>query len=618
MNSITDRVIAYRLPQNGAGEEAYGLCLRREGNTLRVMLLQEENNYERPLRSVLCKLSDVDAVVSELENRFQSLRSSRLEENDAARQKKCRLQKRMLQWAIRRLEGVEEKEWALLSQQPRPSAMISAVGCTVSSIAAGKSLVSSTWADAQRLLRSGKEMVLQLRQVGEQRMERSLYDSIEETYLSDSTLSYSSVSQESLSLGILHKWITAFMDYQRACYMEGGSVELQQQLISCQSSLESARERRSSLAKQADLIKKGHCYSRTQTIHSVPIEYVLHLMTSEKVTTRQYLLKERVHLESLEEALVKSLVGPQNAHGCRNEKKARMTTLSSPRVEHSVAEARHTDRTPIGASTHPSPKAESARTGTWVSGRHVRRPHASTDDGGNMDGAESRCAAMSSLTDSLREQTEKTHVVREVKGASRKNSGSPLSSGKAAVTRAMTTTTTATGAVAASFSSTTQADRETGESFPSREPSAPSASADAPHVLADVKNHFKNVQETLLACLEEYEQLEEKYSNTVEQSKQLLQTLEERDDEIARLREDLSRAAQKQLLANRVISLLQRNQLGASSGGRCNGPQNCSDEVRLQLTTSSACDAGTFAKHVEYLLDDTLDFVRGAAAAPVV
>ncbi|AYU82592.1 hypothetical protein, unknown function [Leishmania donovani] len=617
MNSITNRVIAYRLPQDGAGEEAYGLCLRKEGNTLRVMLLQKEDNYERPLRSVLRKLSDEDAVVSELENRFKSLQSSLIEENDAARQKKCRLQKRMLQWAIRRLEGVEEKEWALLSQQRCPSAMVSCIGCTVASIAVGKSLVSSTWTDAQRLFRSGKEMVLQLRQVGEQRMDRSLYDSIEETYLSDSTLSYSSVSQESLSLGVLHKWITAFMDYQRACYMEGGDAELQQQMTDCQSSLESARERRSSLAKQVDLIKKGNCYSRTQTVRSVPIEHVLYLMTSEKVTTRQYLLKERVPLESLEEALTNSLAGPQSARGCRDEK-TRMTALSFPRVEHPVAEARHTDRTPTGASKHPSPKAESARAGSRVSGRHVRRPRASTDDGGNMDGAESRCAAVPSSTDSLREQRDKIHAAREVKRASRRSSGSLLSSGKAAVARAMETTTTTTGAVAASFSSTTHADRETGASFPSCEPSTPSASADAQHVLADVKNHFKNVQETLLACLEEYEQLEDKYSNTVEQSKQLLHTLEERDDEIARLREDLSRATKKQLLASRLISLLQRNQRGASSGGRCNEDQNCSDEARLQPKTSSACDAGTFARHVEYLLDDTLDFVRGAAAAPVM
>lgn len=617
MNSITDRVIAFRLPQDGVEEEAYGLCLRREGNTLRVMMLQE-NNHERPLRSVLRKLSDEDAVVSELENRFQSLQPNLLEENDEARQKKCRLQKRMLQWAVRRLEGVDEKEWALMSQQHRPSAMVSSVGCTAASIAEGKSLVSSTWVDAQRLLRSGKEMVLQLRQVGEQRMDRSLYDSIEETYLSDSTLSYSSVLQESLSLGVLHKWITTFMDYQRVCYMEDGGAELQQQMPACQSSLQSARERRSSLAKQADLIKKGNCYSRTQTVRSVPIEDVLYLMTFEKVTARQYLLKERIPLESLEEALRKSLVGPQSACGFRHEEQARISTVSFPRVEHTVTEATHTNRTPTGASTHPSPEAESARTGAWANGRHVPRLRASTDDGGNMNDAESRCAAVPSSADALREQTDETHVARGVKRASRRNSGSSLSDGKVAVTHAMTTTATATGAVTASFSSTTQAVRENGASFPSREPSAPSASGDAQHVLADIKNHFKNVQETLLACLEEYEQLEEKYSNTVEQSKQLLQTLEERDDEIARLREDLSQATQKQLLASRAISPLQQNQFEASSGDRRNGHQNCGDEVRLQFTTSSACDAGAFARHVEYLLDDTLDFVRGAAAAPVM
>ncbi|GET92321.1 hypothetical protein, unknown function [Leishmania tarentolae] len=618
MSSITDRVIAYRDPQDGKEAEVYGLCLRREGNTLRVMLLQEEDDYERPLRAVLRKLSAEDAIVDELENRLQSLQSNLSDDSDAARQKKCRLQKILLQSSTRRLEGVEEREWTLLSQQHHPSPVVSSVGCTVVAIAAGKSLTSSTWADAQRLLRSGKEMVRQLRQASEQRMDRSLYDSIKEVSLFDVTVSYSSVLQESPSLGILHKWITAFMDYQRVCYMEDGDAELQRQMTGCQNSLQSARERRTSLAKQSDLIKKGNCYRRTQTVRSIPIEHVLYLMTSEKVTTRQYLLKERVPLESLEEVLAKSVAGPQSACGSPGEEQARMGTLSFPRVEHPVSEARSTDPVPTGVSTHPFPKAGPVRREMWVNGSHVRRPHTSTDDSGNMDTAENGSAAVVSSTDLLKEHTDKAHIPRGLKRAFLENSRSPPSGDKAAVAGAMTTTA-ATSSVSAPISLITQAGRQNGTSFPSREPSTASASADAQNVLADVKNHFKSVQETLLACLEEYEELEEKYSNTVEQSKQLLQTLKERDDEIARLREDLSQATQKQLFTGRAVSSLQQNQLGASSSDRYNGYQMPRDEAQLQYTpTTSACNSGSFTREVEYLLEDTLDFVRGAAAAPVV
>nr|CCM14915.1 hypothetical protein, unknown function [Leishmania guyanensis] len=616
MSSATDMVIAYRLPQDGADEEAYGLCLGKEGNTLRVIFLRIEKNYERLLKSVLRRRSEKDAVVKSLESRLQLLKSKVLEESDTTRPKSCRMQEIMLRLALRRLEGVEEEEWALLSQQRCPSAVISAVGCTVACIATGKSLVSSTWKDAQRLLCSGKGMMLQLRWVGEKRLERLLYDSISETYLSDSTLSYSSASQESPSLGLLHKWITAFMDYQRAHYMEDREPELQRQIAGSQSSLQSARERRDSLTKQADLISKGICYSRTQTVRSVPIEHVLYLMTAERVTNWQYLLKERISIELLEETLAKSFAGQRSPRGSCGEEQSRMTTFSSARAKDPVSGVSYPDRTSIAALTHPAPKTEAARTGTWANRGHVRQPRASIADGSYVESVKSRCATVLSSIDPLGEWNDKASVAKEVKWASGGNSCVLLSSGKAAVTRGSTNMSTAIDAVTTSFSLITQVDRQNGVFFPSHAPCTPSASDDAQHVLADVKTHFKNVQETLLACFEEYKQLEEKYSNTVEQSQQLLQTLEERDNEIARLREDLGQATQKQLLVSGIIALQQQAQHGTLNGGQCNGHMNCSHDAPLHLGASSAFDAGTFARCVEYLLDDTLDFVRGVASAP--
>ncbi|KAG5491680.1 hypothetical protein JIQ42_01586 [Leishmania sp. Namibia] len=617
MSSITDKVIAYHHPQEGAEKEAYGLYFRREGSTLRVILLQEDDDYERPLNSVLRKLSDEDVVVNSLENRFQSLHSKQLEDNGATKQKSCRLQKIMLQWAVHRLKGIEEKEWVRLSQHHRPSALLSAVGCTVACIAAGKSLASTTWNDAQRLLRSGKEMVQQLREVGEKQMDMCLYSSIGETYLSDSTLAYSSVWQESPPLGLLHKWITDFMDYQRACYMEDGHAELQQQINSCEKRLQSARERRGLLAKQADLIRKGNCYKRTHMVHSVPVEHVLFLMTAEKVTTRQYLLKDRVPFESLEDALSKLHVSPPSGRDSCVVGQRRIAAFSFTRAERPVAGTSRANGTLTAAASHPATKAESARTRTWANETHVRQLPASTREGSGMDGVESLGVVAPSPTDPSDELKGKAHASVKVKRPSRGNGRASSAGGKAAVACTVTTTA-ATGFVTASCSSITLADSRNGVSFLSQASSAPSASNDTVSALADVKNDFHNAQESLLACLEEHAQLAEKYSKTVDQSKQLLQMLEKRDDEIARLREALSQATRKQILADRVMALLQTAQQGTSNEGRCNGLQNSSDVSQLGLATSTAFDAGTFAKRVESLLDDTLDFVRGVTAAPVM
>ncbi|KAG5493993.1 hypothetical protein JKF63_01826 [Porcisia hertigi] len=607
MSSITDKVIAYRLPQDGAEGEAYGVCLRRQENTLRVIVLQEGESNEEALKLGLQRLSDEDAVVNSLEDRYQCLQSQLSEEHSATKPKSCLSQETLLRWAIHHLERTKESEWTLLSQPRRPSVVVSAVGCTVASIVADNKLVSSTWSDAQKLLCSGEELVRQLRQASEKRMDRSLYDFIERTYLSNSTLFYSSVSQESPLLGLLHKWITAFMDYQHARYMRNSEVELQRQITDCQRSLRLARERRCLLANQADLIKRGNCYRRTKTVRSVPVEHVLYLVIAEKVTTRQFLFKERVPREFLEEVLAKPFARPYNYRHDFKGMHSRPSPFSASGVDHA-------NRILASALTSPAPKAESAQAGACVNGLDMQHPRTSIDEGDNVDGLETCHSVALSSTDDLGELDVNTHIVRATKVTPGWGSCASSSDGKAVVGRTIIATSTATNAVA--VSSTIRAEKQTGADLPSPAPSALSVSDNPQHVLAEVKNHFESVQETLLDCFEEYEQLEKKYSKTVEHSRQLLETLEARDDEVGRLRESLSHATRGQGLAGRLIASLKQNQHRPSKSYSCNGYQNCADEAPLHLETSSTLHADNFAKHVEYLLEDTLDFVRGAAAAP--
>ncbi|KAG5468718.1 hypothetical protein CUR178_01553 [Leishmania enriettii] len=364
------------------------------------------------------------------------------------------------------------------------------------------------------------------------------------------------------------------------------------------------------LAKQADLIRKGNCYKRTYMVHSVPVEHVLFLMTAEKVTTRQYLLKDRVPFESLTDALSKLHVSPTSGRDSCIVGQRRIAAFSFTRAERPVAGSSRADGNLTAAASHPATKAESARTSTWANEAHVRQLPASTREGSGMYDVESLGVVAPSPADPSDELKGKAHASVKVKRPSRGNGRASSASSKAAVACTVTTTA-ATGFVTASCSSITLEDSRNGVSFLSQASSAPSASNDTVRALADVKNDFHNAQESLLACLEEHAQLAEKYSKTVDQSKQLLQMLEKRDDEIARLREALSQTTRKQILENRVTTLLQTAQQGTSNEGRCNGLQNSSDVSQLGLATSIAFDAGSFAKRMESLLDDTLDFVRG-------
>lgn len=616
MNQLADKVVAYRLPDEG-DEEMYGLCIRREGETLRVMALQREDNREMPLRSVLRKLSDEDGIVNSLEDRFGALQSRLAKERSAVAQAKgYRLQETMLQWAAHRLDSIDVEEWKRLAQERHPSTLTKAVGCAAASIATDAKLVSSAWSDAQKFFMRGKDLVADLRRAGERRLGRSLYNSLEEGYASDPSLSYSLVAQESSVLSILHKWITALVDYQRARYMEDGEAELQQQLTGCQNSLQSARERRGSLMEQAELINMGNCYIRTQTVRSVPLDCVLYLMTAEKVTTRQYLLKEAATLETLDEVLNRQPNSARSARGSRQEDAfSRNGFLSARTVD---APSLGSNRTNTGVEIPPIhiPKAQSARVGTWVGGRLVRRQFSAekSTESGATGGASSGSGVGSTVPKvSPRHAFASTAADTVESGMATPGSvaNAAHNSGTAVVSPSPSST------VASPPTPPIRVERKQ-RSESALQPRGP----EPMQVLTDVRNNFQNVQAVLLDCLEDYQKLEDKYASTVEHSRQLLQTLESRDQLIARLQQDLATTA-----AAAAACASSANGKSSHLGGTVDrsavrrdweGMYTSSAEPPSTPKDKAFADVDTFECQFEEMLHDTLEFLRGAELAPAI
>lgn len=646
MNQLADKVVAYRLPDEG-NEEMYGLCIRREGDTLRIMVLQKEENREAPLKSVLRKLSDEDVIVNSLEDRFSTIQAKLAKErNTGGQAKNYRLQETMLQWATHRVEGIDGEEWRRLARERNPSDVVRAVGCAAGSIAADAKHVSSAWADAQKFFNKGRGVSAELRKAGEQRMNRTLYNSLEETYVADSSLSYALVAQESPTLSVLHKWITALVDYQRARYMEDGEAELQQQLSGCHNSLVSARERRGSLMEQAALINAGNCYIRTQTVRSVPMECVLSLMTAEKVTTRQYLLKEAAPLELLDELMNRPPATARSARGSRQEDSFyRSGFLSARTVD---APGLSSNRTNTGVEIPPIhiPKMESARVGTWVGGRFVRNQPPSVRETGlasltaNTTTTTTTAAAAGSSSSRGAAGTNATAAVPKVSprhALARVVAGEAAASALAIDTpRSATNAATASAAAAAaSPSSSSTAPSPTTPAIAvelrphsaaasqSRVLSARHGAGEPMQVLTDVRNNFKNVQAVLLACLDDYQQLEDKYASTVEHSKQLLETLENREQVITRLQQELAAAtaaASAQAAATQSTPTPSRGTRASTAARRCNLDEmyTSGSETPYTPDVDDEVEEESFEERFEQMLYDTLEFLQGAESTPSV
>lgn len=621
MNQLADKVVAYHLPEDG-DEEMYGLCIRREGDTLRVMVLQKDDNREMPLRSVLRKLSDEDGIVNSLEGRFGLLQTKLAKERSAgARSKNYRLQETMLQWAAHRLEGVDAEEWRRLAQEHCPSAVAKAVGCAAASIATDAKLVSSAWSDAQQFFLRGKDLVADIRQIGERRMSQSLYSSLEEGYISDSSLSYASVAQESPFLSILHKWITALVDYQRVRYMEDGEAELQQQLSGCLNSLQSAKERRGSLMEQAELINAGNCYIRTQAVHSVPIECVLYLMTAEKVTTRQYLLKETASLESLDEVLSRPAASARSARGSRQEDALGRSGLLSARTADVPPQSSNCTNAGVQIPSLPIPKVESGRVGTWVGGRFVRRQRTPETKGdGNAAGIRSRDTSahhMGSAAAILKASPRYAFApaAMEAVESDVETRGSASHAGRCVEATAALPLSSSSSAPAPTAPPTRVEGKQR------MEPASQGTAAVSAHagpeqmqVLADVRNNFKNVQTVLLGCLEDYQKLEDKYASTVENSKQLLQALEDRDQLIERLQEDLVAATRAPPPEGDGWSGLHAGCVNGAARHRDLDDMyvSASETLYSPNTVGGDADPNSFEHRFEQMLYDTLEFLQGA------
>ncbi|KPI90511.1 hypothetical protein ABL78_0441 [Leptomonas seymouri] len=619
MNQLADKVVAYRLPDEG-NEEMYGICIRREGDTLRVMVLQKEDNREAPLKTVLRKLSDEDGIVNSLESRFNSLQTKLSEERNAGgKSKNCRLQETMLQWAAHRLDGVDAIEWQRLAQERHPSAVMEAVGCAAASIATDAKLGSSAWTDAQKLFGSGKEMVAKLRHAGEQRMDKNLYSSLEAGYISNCSLSYALVAQESPSLGILHKWIAAVVDYQRARYMEDGEAELQQQLAGCQNGLQSARERRSSLMEQAELINTGNCYFRTQAVRSVPIDCVLHLMTAEKVTTRQYLLKEAAPMKLLDEVMGRPFVSTRGSRGNGLEDSLTRNGFQSARTV-DVPGLRG-NRTNAGVDIPPIhiPKVESARTMAWMGDRFARNQRSLENEAGG------KAAGSSNGVDTVTIPKASPRYASNLAATEAVDSGAetpvPVANGAHPNGAAAPSLCSSSATPSPTTPSIRVEVKQRGESASDqgRALSARHGGAEPMQVLTDVRNNFKNVQAVLLACLEDYQELEDKYASTVEHSKQLLQTLESRDQAIARLQQELSAAVASQTSRKGVPTQVGGG--GANHAARRRIPEDMHTSGSATTYVPDADifgDGDSFEQRFEQMLFDTLEFLQGAESTPSI
>lgn len=583
-NQIADQVVAYRILDSAAREEQlYGLCIRKEGDIVRVVGLQIVEQNDKLLQLLATKSTEEVSLIATLNRRLEILEEKISEQlSDHTRSKSYRLQDALLQWALQRVEGIQSNEWEVLARQESPSPILHAVGRAFAAIVSQKAFSSSPWELAQSTFSKGQDSVNILRRLRHDPMPRDVYDSIDSECLSEICSSYTAAVKECLTLGAIHKCVTALMDYQRARFMENCETELQQQITVCQSSIHTAEERLHHLRNQINLVQNGRCYSRMQTVRSVPLSDVLFVVASEKITTRQYLLNGKAEASHNQKLLDESICKRGRLIGARNIERDTKTQESSPSsAPHSMSQNLVNRQISVRDSsrTHSS---NSCSTSSYVMVGNALGSHA----------VNSLHVAQSSSTSG----STNSGIARDDSGQLADFPTRNLPTVEGCIENAPHTSVS-------SFAVASQA-RNT--------PSHPPVTPFLPQILeksalATIKQSFDIVHEALAEYISDSNSMEERYTDLMHYSRKLLEVIKEKEDEADELRSYISATHQRLLLSTALIALLRNERV-------LNGTEeNLKSEIYIGSGTSKVSNNDHLV--LKSLLNETLDFIRGAAAA---
>ncbi|KAH9577438.1 hypothetical protein LSM04_005704 [Trypanosoma melophagium] len=219
---------------------------------------------------LLCIAEEVVAIQT-LQSKLRNLREKY--ESMTSIGSTATLEHTLLQWAKKRLRGIERKYWLNISECTLLSESLKLI-CTCAVVIARNSDIIGDWKMVQSFI-SEDSFIEMLCSLDERPMAKDLYQTILLKYVSHPLFSFENCMRESRVLGALQKWITAYLDYQRLRFFSTDATEIKHQIDACVNKIREAEMRRQELMDDTQLILSGCLFSRTERVQSVPLSSCL-------------------------------------------------------------------------------------------------------------------------------------------------------------------------------------------------------------------------------------------------------------------------------------------------------------------------------------------------------
>ncbi|ORC93653.1 uncharacterized protein TM35_000015300 [Trypanosoma theileri] len=227
----------------------------------------EDSSLDSKLRCI----AKEDVIIQSLQSKLRSLREKY--EFMTSNGSTTILEHTVLQWAKKRLRGIERKYWLNLSESTLLSESLKLVCNCVTTIVQNSDVIED-WKMIQGVI-SEASFVEILCGLDERPLRKDLYQAILVKYVSHPLFSLENCMRESRVLGALQKWITAYLDYQRFRFFSTDASEIKHQIDTCVNKIRKAEMRRQELKNDTQLILSGCLFSRTERVQSVPLSACL-------------------------------------------------------------------------------------------------------------------------------------------------------------------------------------------------------------------------------------------------------------------------------------------------------------------------------------------------------
>lgn len=267
---VIDKVVCYILPPEG--EIACGLVIGWEGSLLHILEYAPVGNAADHLQHLENRIAEETAVISSLKAKLHKLaQEAQCKQTSAA----SGLKGKMLQWAKDRLLALDPEDVVALSRAAPASDCVRNICVAITAIVKNQ-MAPVNWSLAQHTLRD-TQLIQKLCALDRNPISQALHDSIASRFSNTTCFSYEAASQESPTIAVLYKWVTAFIDYQRDHHMKSYDTELQQQLEACANGIAKAERRRAALVEDLELSRRGMLMQRTANTTTIPLDAVVHM-----------------------------------------------------------------------------------------------------------------------------------------------------------------------------------------------------------------------------------------------------------------------------------------------------------------------------------------------------